>query len=97
MDGLELGSRIRELSAEAREIEPCARPYLDRMAREGPGSFIDNAPVEMCLLYAWDTVLPIVVVEPAPGLPDVCSPVARFAGYPSMGSKSAAQAGSGHG
>jgi len=84
MDGLELGSRIRELSAEAHEIEPCARPYLDRMAREGPGAFIDNAPVEMCLLYAWDTVLPIVVVEPAPGLPDVCSPVARFAGYPSM-------------
>ena len=53
------------------------------MTREGPATFVDNAPVEMRLLSAWGTVLPIVVVQPAPGLPDVCSPIARFAGYPS--------------
>ena len=74
---------IRELPAGALDLDPCIRPYLDGMTREGPVTFIDNAPVEMHLLDAWGTVLPVVVVEPAPGLPDVCSPIARFAGYPS--------------
>ena len=73
---------IRELPADALELDPCVRPYLDGMTRERPVVFIDNAPVEMHLLDAWGTVLPVVVVEPASGLPDICSPIARFAGYP---------------
>ena len=75
------GGAIRELPAG--ELEPSLSPYLERMSRESPAAFIDNAPVKMRLLAAWDTVLPIVVVEPASGLSDVCSPIARFAGYPS--------------
>ena len=75
---------IRELPAGALELDPCVRPYLDGMTRERPVAFIDNAPVEMHLLDAWGTVLPVVVVEPASGLPDICSPIARFAAYPRL-------------
>jgi hypothetical protein len=36
----------------------------------------------MRLIDAFGVVLPLVVVEPHPRLADVCSPVARYAGYP---------------
>ncbi len=82
MKDLSTAHEIRDLSAGAPELDPSVRPYLDGMTRESPASFVDNAPVEMRLLGAWNTVLPLVVVEPASGLPDICSPIARFAGYP---------------
>lgn len=51
------------------------------MLREGPGSLIENADVEMRLLAVGDTMLPLVLANPAADNGDVCSPRAHYVDY----------------
>jgi hypothetical protein len=73
---------IRELDPRGPGLAPLTEPLLSSLAVEGPAAFADNVASVMRLIDAFGVVLPLVVIEPHPRLADVCSPVARYAGYP---------------
>jgi hypothetical protein len=82
-EGACAGAAIRELAADELARDPRVDAYLRALALDGPAAFADNARATLRLVDASGTLLPIVIVEPRRGLSDVCSPIARYAGYPS--------------